>query len=100
GILRITVVADDPQRTAGFEQLRRAYAVRDALHANPVLRDRSATVRKRVGATTSDLDGHGAGRTAVVRQILAVAGLSEVERAAIDAIDCADPPELTGAHFA
>jgi len=42
-------------------------------------------VKKRVGAAASDLYEYGAGKNATVQRILAVSGLSEEERASIEA---------------
>jgi len=70
---------------AGSLSLRNHLAVRDTLRANPRLRDQYAAAKKRVGAIAADIDEYGRGKNAIVQQILAAAGLSEAERAAINA---------------
>jgi len=72
------VVAD------GSLSLRNHLAVRDALRADPGLRERYAAVKRRVGATAANIDDYGRGKSAMVQQILAAAGLTEAERASID----------------
>jgi hypothetical protein len=42
-------------------------------------------VRKRAGATAADIDEYGRAKNAMVQKILAAAGLTGAERAAIDA---------------
>jgi GrpB-like predicted nucleotidyltransferase (UPF0157 family) len=79
GTTNTYVVAD------GSLSLRNHLAVRDTLRADPDLRDQYAAVKKRVGATAADIDEYGRGKNAVIQQILAAAGLSAAERAAIDA---------------
>jgi GrpB-like predicted nucleotidyltransferase (UPF0157 family) len=69
----------------GCLSLRNHLAVRETLRANSELRDRYAATKKRVGAETSDIDEYGQGKNAVVQEILAAAGLSDAERASIDA---------------
>jgi GrpB-like predicted nucleotidyltransferase (UPF0157 family) len=70
---------------AGSLALRNHLAVRDALRADPTLRDQYAAVKRRVGAVAADIDEYGQGKSAMVQRILAVAGLSEAERASIGA---------------
>lgn len=69
----------------GSLSLRNHLAVRDTLRADPVMRDAYGAVKQRVGATAEDLDAYHRGKNAVVQQVLAAAGLSAAERAAIDA---------------
>ena len=70
---------------AGSLSLRNHLAVRDALRADSDLRERYAAVKRRVGATAANIDDYGRGKNAMVQQILAAAGLTEAERASIDA---------------
>lgn len=70
---------------AGSLALRNHLAVRDTLRADPVLRSEYGEVKKRVAATAADLYEYGVGKNATVQHILAVAGLSDEERASIDA---------------
>jgi len=70
---------------AGSLALRNHLAVRDALRADPALRGQYAAVKRRVGAVAADIDEYGQGKNAMVQRILAAAGLSEAERASIDA---------------
>ena len=69
----------------GSLALRNHLALRDTLRANPELRDRYAAVKRRVGARADNIDDYGQGKNAVVQEILAAAGLTEDERASIDA---------------
>lgn len=55
------------------------------LRVNTGLRDQYAAVKKLVGATATDIDDYGRGKNAMVQQILAAAGLTDAERASIDA---------------
>jgi GrpB-like predicted nucleotidyltransferase (UPF0157 family) len=84
----------EPERLAGTNtyvivggslSLRNHLAVRDALRADPVLRDEYAAVKRRVGATATDIDEYGRGKNAMVQRILAAAGLTDAERASINA---------------
>lgn len=84
---------DEPARLAGTNtyvivagslSLRNHLAVRDALRADPQLRDEYGEVKKRVGADAADIYAYGAGKNAMVQRILAAAGLGEDERASID----------------
>jgi GrpB-like predicted nucleotidyltransferase (UPF0157 family) len=70
---------------AGSLALRNHLAVRDALRADPALRDQYAAVKRRVGAVAADIDEYGQGKNAIVQRILAAAGLTEAERASIGA---------------
>jgi GrpB-like predicted nucleotidyltransferase (UPF0157 family) len=69
----------------GSLSLRNHLAVRNTLRADPDLRDRYAAVKRRTAATATDLEQYGRGKNALVQEILAAAGLTEAERAAIDA---------------
>jgi hypothetical protein len=42
-------------------------------------------VKKRAGATAADIDEYGRAKNAMVQKILAAAGLTDAERASIDA---------------
>ena len=84
----------EPERLAGTNtyvivegslSLRNHLAVRDILRADQGLRERYAATKRRVGATAADIDEYGRGKNAMVQQILAAAGLTEAERASIDA---------------
>jgi GrpB-like predicted nucleotidyltransferase (UPF0157 family) len=84
----------EPERLAGTNtyvvaegslSLRNHLAVRGILRADSGLRERYSAVKRRVGATAADIDEYGRGKNAMVQQILSAAGLSEAERAAIDA---------------
>lgn len=85
---------DEPDRLAGTNTyvivegslaLRNHLAVRDALRADPQLRDEYGEVKKCVGAEAVDIYAYGAGKNAMVQRILESAGLSEGDRASIDA---------------
>jgi GrpB-like predicted nucleotidyltransferase (UPF0157 family) len=84
----------EPDRLAGTNTyvvvegslaLRNHLAVRDILRANPALRQQYAAVKRRVGATAANIDEYGRGKNAMVQRILAAAGLTDAERASIDA---------------
>ena len=70
---------------AGSLSLRNHLAVRDTLRADPDLRQQYAAVKKRAGATAADIDEYGRAKNAMVQKILAAAGLTDAERASIDA---------------
>jgi GrpB-like predicted nucleotidyltransferase (UPF0157 family) len=70
---------------AGSLSLRNHLAVRDTLRADPAMRGQYAAVKRQVGAVAADIDEYGRGKNAMVQQILAAAGLTEEERASIDA---------------
>jgi GrpB-like predicted nucleotidyltransferase (UPF0157 family) len=70
---------------AGSLSLRNHLAVRDILRTDSNLRKQYAAVKKEVGATAANIDEYGRGKNAMIQQILAAAGLSPAERAAIDA---------------
>lgn len=69
---------------AGSLSLRNHLAVRDTLRADPGLRQQYAAVKKQAGATAANIDEYGRAKNATVQEILAAAGLTEAERAAID----------------
>ncbi len=68
----------------GSLSLRNHLAVRDTLRADPDLRRQYAEVKKRAGATAATIDEYIRAKNAVVQKILAAAGLTDAERAAID----------------
>ncbi len=68
---------------AGSLLLRNHIALRETLRSSPQLRERYAAVKKRVAARAADLDDYGKGKSAMVQEILAAAGLSEADRASI-----------------
>jgi GrpB-like predicted nucleotidyltransferase (UPF0157 family) len=70
---------------AGSLSLRNHLRVRDTLRSNTALRQEYATAKKRVAATATNIDEYGQGKNAVVQRILAAAGMSDEERASIDA---------------
>ena len=83
-----------PERLAGTSTyvvvdgslaLRNHLAVRDVLRRDRGLREEYAAVKHAVGATAADIYEYGAGKNDVIQRILAAAGLSEAERASIDA---------------
>lgn len=69
----------------GSLSLRNHLAVRDTLRARPDLRDRYGQLKARVGAVAANIEEYGKGKNALIQEILAVAGLTEAERTAIDA---------------
>jgi GrpB-like predicted nucleotidyltransferase (UPF0157 family) len=69
----------------GSLALRNHLVVRDILRTDSDLRMRYAAVKRRVGATAANIDEYGRGKNAMVQQILAAAGLTDEERASIDA---------------
>ena len=70
---------------AGSQSLRNHLAVRDILRTDSGLREQHAAVKRRAGAIATSIDDYGRGKNAMVQQILAAAGLTCAERAAIDA---------------
>jgi GrpB-like predicted nucleotidyltransferase (UPF0157 family) len=68
----------------GSLSLRNHLAVRDVLRADAQLRGQYAAVKRRAGAIAANIDEYGRGKNAMVQQILAAAGLTDAERAAID----------------
>jgi GrpB-like predicted nucleotidyltransferase (UPF0157 family)/predicted GNAT superfamily acetyltransferase len=70
---------------AGSLSLRNHLAVRDALRADPDLRDRYTEVKRRAGAVAADIYEYGQAKNAIVQEILAASGrLTEDERAAVN----------------
>jgi GrpB-like predicted nucleotidyltransferase (UPF0157 family) len=93
----------EPDRLAGTNtyvvvegslSLRNHLAARDILRGNTELREQYAAVKRQVGATAADIDEYGRWKNATIQQILAVAGLSDVERASIDANQVPSHDEL------
>ena len=93
----------EPERLAGTNTylvvtgslaLRNHLAVRDILRADPDLRQQYAAVKKRAGATAANIDEYGRAKNAMVQKILMAAGLTEAERAAIDANQVPSHDEL------
>lgn len=85
---------------AGSLSLRNHLAVRDTLRADAHLREQYAAVKRRVGATAANIDEYGRGKNAMIQKILAAAGLTHRERAAIDASQVPaheEPPGLAHA---
>ena len=70
---------------AGSLSLRNHLAVRDILRADPALRQQYAAVKKRVGPSAATIDEYDRAKNAVVHKILAAAGLTQAERASINA---------------
>lgn len=70
---------------AGALSLRNHLAVRDILRARADLREQYAAVKRRVGAEAASIEEYGRGKNAVIQEILAAAGLTDDERAVIDA---------------
>jgi GrpB-like predicted nucleotidyltransferase (UPF0157 family) len=79
---------------AGSLSLGNHLAVRDTLRSNAHLRDEYADVKWRVGATASDINEYGRGKNTMVQRILAAAGLTEVQRASINANQVPSPEEV------
>jgi GrpB-like predicted nucleotidyltransferase (UPF0157 family) len=69
----------------GSLSLRNHLAVSDILRTDPHLREQYADVKRRAGATAATIDDYGRAKNAMVQQILAAAGLTDAERASIDA---------------
>jgi GrpB-like predicted nucleotidyltransferase (UPF0157 family) len=70
---------------SGSLALKNHLGLRNTLRANTQLRDRYGAVKKRVGATAGSPEEYGQGKTAVIQEILAAAGLSDHERGVIAA---------------
>ncbi|MFI7105492.1 GrpB family protein [Nonomuraea sp. NPDC050227] len=69
----------------GSLSLRNHLAVRDILRTNARLRDQYAMVKKHVAGNAADIDDYVRGKNATVQAILAEAGLTDAERASINA---------------
>jgi GrpB-like predicted nucleotidyltransferase (UPF0157 family) len=67
----------------GCLSLRNHLAVRDALRADAALRDEYAVVKRQAGIRAANIDEYGQAKTSMVQKILAAAGLTDAERAAI-----------------
>lgn len=68
---------------AGSIALRNHLAVRDALRADPRLRDQYGALKFRLAGETDDIDVYMEGKSALIQGILERAGLSADERIAI-----------------
>ena len=84
----------EPQRLAGTNtdvvvdgclSLRNHIAVREVLRSDLALRDEYAAVKRKVGASARDIDEYVRGKNDVVQRLLVAAGVTEAERAAINA---------------
>jgi hypothetical protein len=78
----------------GSLSLRNHLAVRDILRRDPDLREQYAAVKRQAGAIAANIDEYGRAKSAMVQRILAVAGLTDAERAAIGANQVPAPPPL------
>jgi GrpB-like predicted nucleotidyltransferase (UPF0157 family) len=70
---------------AGSLSLRNHLAVRDVLRSDRELRRQYAAVKRQAGATAADIDEYGHAKNVMVQKILAAAGLTDAERASINA---------------
>jgi len=84
----------------GSLSLKNHRAVRDTLRGHPELRERYATVKKKLGSTARSLEEYGKGKNAVIQEILTAAGLTEAERASIDANKLPSPNDIAVATTA
>jgi GrpB-like predicted nucleotidyltransferase (UPF0157 family) len=71
----------------GCLSLRNHLGVRDVLRSDPALRDRYGALKRQLGAVHDDVEEYVKGKSVVVQEILARAGLNDHERAQIDAIN-------------
>jgi GrpB-like predicted nucleotidyltransferase (UPF0157 family) len=69
----------------GSLSLRNHLAIRDTLRTNAALRDEYAAVKRRLGATTSEVNKYSVGKNEIVLRILAAANLSDEDQATIRA---------------
>jgi hypothetical protein len=69
----------------GSLALRNHLAVREILRTDSGLREQYAATKRRAGATAANVDEYGRGKNAGIKEILAAAGLTDAERAAINA---------------
>lgn len=69
----------------GSLSVRNHRAARDVLRQDEELRAEYAAVKKQIGAIAANIDEYGRGKHAMVQKILAAAGLSEAQRASINA---------------
>ncbi len=67
----------------GCLSLRNHLALREVLRADAALREEYSAVKRHAGASAADIDEYGHLKTAVVQRVLAAAGLTDAERAAI-----------------
>lgn len=97
----------EPERLAGTNtyvivhgslSLRNHLAVRDILRTDEDLRDEYSAVKRAVGVTAADIYEYGAGKNDIIQRILAAAGLSETERASIDANQVPVTPPYSSAR--
>jgi GrpB-like predicted nucleotidyltransferase (UPF0157 family) len=65
--------------------LRNHLAVRQTLTASSELRDRYGALKKRVGLTAVSIEEYGQAKNDLIQEILAAAGLTDAERASINA---------------
>jgi GrpB-like predicted nucleotidyltransferase (UPF0157 family) len=79
---------------AGALSLRNHLAVREILRTRADLREQYSAVKKRVGAVAANIDEYGSGKSAVIQELLAAAGLTDAERAAIGASQVPSHDEL------
>lgn len=70
---------------SGSLALKNHLRLRDTLRVNPELPGRYSAVKKQISATAQSLEEYGKGKNAVIQEILAAAGLADVERRVIDA---------------
>lgn len=68
---------------AGSVALRNHLAVRDRLRTDPVMRERYGALKRRLAASTDDIDVYVEGKSALIQEILADAGFGRDERAEI-----------------
>ncbi|WIE71414.1 GrpB family protein [Curtobacterium sp. MCJR17_020] len=73
--------------TAGSLSLRNHLAVRDVLRADPALREEYAAVKRRAAAEAEDIDDYIERKSGVLSRVLAAAGISVEERAAITEVN-------------
>jgi GrpB-like predicted nucleotidyltransferase (UPF0157 family) len=83
----------EPERLAGTNtyvivegslSLRNHLAVRDILRADAALREQYAVVKRDAASTAADIDEYGRAKNSTVQRILAAAGLTAAELAAIN----------------
>lgn len=71
----------------GCLHLRNHLGLRDVLRRDAALLDEYAAVKRRLATETDDIDVYVEGKCAIVRRILAQAGLTDAELDAIDAVN-------------
>ena len=81
---------------AGSLSLRNHLAVRDILRTDPDLREQYAAVKRQASAAAANIDEYGRAKNAMVQRILAAAGLTDAERAAIDTRQVPSHTEFPG----